>query len=68
VDRIPNVCQSSTEKLVKDMSNENVSSDLLTSLNYIPNERGFKMAFLNIDTLPSKIDEIRHSMCRKTLI
>ena len=38
------------------MSNENVSSDLLTSLNSIPNERGFKMAFLNIVTLPSKID------------
>ena len=50
------------------MSNENVSSDLLTSLNSIPNERGFKMAFLNIVTLPSKVDEIRHSMCRKTLI
>jgi hypothetical protein len=59
VDRIPNVCQSSTEKLVNiDKSNENVSSDLLTSLNSIPNERGtgFKMAFLNIVTLPSKID------------
>ena len=49
------------------MSNENVSSDLLTSLNSIPNERGFKMAFLNIVTLPSKIDEIRHSMCSKNI-
>jgi hypothetical protein len=68
VERVPNVCQSSTEKLVNiDMSNENVSSDLLTSLNYIPNERGFKMAFLNIVTLPSKIDEIRHSMCSKNI-
>ena len=68
MDRIPNVCQSSTEKLVNiDMSNENVSSDLLTSLNSIPNERGFKMAFLNIVTLPSKIDEIRHSMCSKNI-
>ena len=66
--RIPNVCQSSTEKLVNiDMSNENVSSDLLTSLNSIPNERGFKMAFLNIVTLPNKIDEIRHSMCSKNI-
>ena len=68
MDRIPNVCQSSTEKLVNiDMSNENVSSDLLTNLNSIPNERGFKMAFLNIVTLPSKIDEIRHSMCSKNI-
>jgi hypothetical protein len=49
------------------MSNENVSSDLLTSLNSIPNERGFKMAFLNIVTLPSKIDYIRHSMCSKNI-
>ena len=24
------------------------------------------MAFLNIVTLPSKIDEIRHSVCKKT--
>ena len=49
------------------MSNENASSDLLTSLNSIPNERGFKMAFLNIVTLPSKINEIRHSMCSKNI-
>ncbi len=68
MDRIPNVCQSSTEKLVDiDMSNENVSSDLLTSLNSIPNERGFKLAFLNIVTLPSKIDEIRHSVHSKNI-
>ncbi len=46
---------------------ENVSSDLLTSLNCIPNERGFKMAFLNIVTLPSKIDEIRHSLHSKNI-
>jgi exonuclease III len=44
-----------------------VSSDLLTSLNSIPNERGFKMAFLNIVTLPSKIDETCHSMCSKNI-
>ena len=49
------------------MSNENVSSDLLTSLNSIPNERGFKLAFLNIVTLPSKIDEIRHSVHSKNI-
>ena len=37
------------------------------TLNSIPNERGFKMAFLNIVTLPSKIDEICHSVCKKNI-
>ncbi len=37
MDRIPNVCQLSTEKLVDiDMSNENVTSDLLTTLRKKP--------------------------------
>jgi hypothetical protein len=42
-----------------------VGSDFFTSLNSIPNERGFKMAFLNIVSLPKKIDEIRYSMSNK---
>ena len=42
-----------------------MSSDVFTSLNSIPNERGFKMAFLNIVSLPKKIDEIRYSMSNK---
>ena len=46
-------------------ANENVGSDFFTSLNSIPNERGFKMAFLNIVSLPKKIDEIRYSMSNK---
>jgi hypothetical protein len=42
-----------------------VSSDFFTSFNSIPNEKGFKMAFLNIVSLPKKIDEIRYSMSKK---
>ena len=42
-----------------------VYSDFFTSLNSIPNERGFKMAYLNIVSLPKKIDEIRYSMSNK---
>jgi hypothetical protein len=49
------------------VTNENVSSNFSNTLNSIPNERGFKMAFLNIVTLPTKIDEIRHSMCDKNI-
>ena len=40
----------------------NVSSDFYTSLNSIPKGRGFRMAFLDIVSLPAKIDEIRYSM------
>jgi hypothetical protein len=42
-----------------------VSSDFFTSFNSIPNEKGFKMAFLNIVSLPKKIDEIRYAMSKK---
>ena len=35
-----------------------VSSNFLTTLNSIPNKRGVEMVFLNIVTLPGKIDEI----------
>ena len=49
------------------MSSKNVSSNFSATLNSIPNQRGFKMAFLNIATLPGKIDEIRHSMCSKNI-
>ena len=44
-----------------------MSSNFSVTLNSIPNERGFKTAFLNIVTLPCKIDEIRHSMSRKNI-
>ena len=44
-----------------------VSSNFSTTLNSIPYKKGFKMAFLNIVTLPDKIDEIRHSVCNKNV-
>ena len=50
------------ESLSSHSSSHNASSDFFTSLNSIPNERDFKMAFLNIVSLPNKIDEIRSSM------
>ena len=42
-----------------------MSSDFFTTVSSIPNERGFKMAFLNIVSLPKKIDEINCSMANK---
>ena len=43
-----------------------MSSDFMRTLSSIPNERGFKMAFLNIAvSLPKKIDEINFSMSNK---
>ena len=42
-----------------------MSSDFSTTLSAIPNERGFKMAFLNIVSLPKKIDEINCSTANK---
>jgi hypothetical protein len=66
VDKLSKTCQSSTEKIVNiDPLNESVGSDFFTSLNSILNERDFKMAFLNIVSLPKKIDEIRYSMSNK---
>ena len=47
------------------MSGNNMSSNFFTTLSSIPNERGFKMTFLNIVSLPKKIDEINCSMANK---
>ena len=44
-----------------------MSSNFLTTLNSIPNERGFKIAFLNIVTLPGKIGEFRHIVCNNNI-
>ena len=44
-----------------------MSSNFSTNLNLIPNERGFKMAFLNTVSLPKKLDEIRLSMYHKNI-
>ena len=65
MDNVSTVCQSSIESLISHSSSHNVSSDFFTSLNSIPNERSFKMALLNIVSLPKKIDEIRYSMSNK---
>ena len=66
MDRLPKMCKTSNEKLINiNPSNENVGSGFLTSLNSLPNEKGFKMVFLNIVSLPRKIDEIRYSMSNK---
>ncbi len=49
----PQACKSNTKKLdTNNFSNKNVSSNFSATLNSIPNERGFKMAFLNIVSLP----------------
>ena len=66
MDRLPKMCKTSNEKLINiNPSNENVGSGFLTSLNSLPNKKGFKMVFLNIVSLPRKIDEIRYSMFNK---
>ena len=65
MDNVSTVCQSSIESLSSHSSSHNASSDFFTSLNSIPNERSFKMALLNIVSLPKKIDEIRYSMSNK---
>ena len=60
-------CKPNTKKLDTNFSNKNVSSNFSATLNSIPNKRSFKMAFLNIVSLPGKIDEIRHSMSSKNI-
>jgi hypothetical protein len=53
MDNVLEVC-GSNEEFDSHSSVNNVSSDFFTSLNSIPNETGFKMAFLNIVSLPKK--------------
>ena len=67
MDNVLEIFESNNEELDSPISVNNVSSDFFTSLNSIPNERGFKMAFLNIVSLPKKIDEIRYSMSNKLI-
>ena len=45
----------------------NVRNDFCTTLKSIPNERGFKMVFLNIVSLPKNIDELSISMPEKLI-
>ena len=66
MDRLSKMRKSSNEKLINiSPCNENMGSGFFTSFNLLPNEKGFKMAFLNIVSLPKKIDEIRYSMSSK---
>ena len=67
MDNVPQSCEThdETQGRVDNMSGNNMSSDFFTTLSSIPNERGFKMAFLNIVNLPKKIDEINCSMANK---
>ena len=68
-ERLDNVfgpCKASDETEGRlDITRGNVSSDFMRTLCSIPNEKGFKMAFLNIVSLPKKIDEINFSMSKK---
>jgi exonuclease III len=68
MDQIPSICNSN------DILNNNhsqiddhMSNDSLNRFNCIPNKRGFKMACLNIVSLPKKIDEISHFLSNKIL-
>ena len=67
MDNVHQSCQThdETQTRVNNMSSKNMSSDFLGTLSSIPNERGFKMAFLNIVSLLKKIDEINFSMTNK---
>ena len=65
MDEIPELCKEQSETIISpDLSND-VRNDLYSTLKSIPNERGFKMAFLNIVSLPKRIDEISLSMTDK---
>ena len=50
-----------------ELASKNMSSNFSSSLSSIPGERGFIMIFLNVVALPSKIDEICHSMINKNI-
>ena len=51
----------------KDQRSELSVLYLFCGLTSVPKERGFKMAFLNIFSLPKKIVEIRYSMSEKNI-
>jgi hypothetical protein len=44
-----------------------MSRDLSNKINCLPKQRGFKMAFLNIVSLPKRFDEINITMSNKYL-
>ena len=55
----------------KDVSSSKIqmkmSSNFSKTFNSLPKQRGFKMAFLNIVSLPKKIDEINLTLSDKLL-
>ena len=67
LDEVSEPCQQNTEQLINNVSvfSNNVRNDFCTTLNSIRTERGFKMVFLNIVSLPKNIDEISISMPEK---
>ena len=67
MDNVHQSCEThdETQTKVNNMSSKNMGSNFLGTLSSIPNERGFKMAFLNIVSLLKKIDEINFSMTNK---
>ena len=48
-------------------NSNNISSNLSNPMNSFANMRGFKMAFLNVASLPKNFDEINFSMSSKLL-
>ena len=68
MDRISELCSQHAESVThNNLVIKNVSSNFSKNLNLIPNERGFKMAFLNIVSLPKKLEEIWHPMYHKNI-
>ena len=65
VDNVSTICEPDDEKVDSHNISNNAGSDFLTSLNSVPSTRGFKMAFLNIVSLPKNLDEIRYLMSSK---
>lgn len=63
MDKLFEICQETTKQVINldNLDDKNVGSDFSTCFNLVPKTRGFKMAFLNIASLPMKIDEIRLS-------
>ena len=57
-------CQANDDMIPSVDNSDNVSSDFHTCLSSIPKERGFKMAFLNVVSLPKNIDLIAFNETR----
>jgi hypothetical protein len=71
VDNVSQSCETHDETQARvnfnNVSSNNVSGDFLKTLSSIPNERGFKMAFLNIVSLQKNINETNFSITNKLI-